>query len=180
MVWHGINNDDPDLVFFGARGFLFFSHFFWLCFVPLASLTLETNSQRKVFLAFLTLFGGLYGASLYLPLLFGQNLVTVEVVRHSIEYKTSLIYEGWVGRPVVRALYSLIIVFSLVLSSDIQLRLFGGCIIVSVLFADWFFGYAFISVWCFSAAVFSLFIVIIMYNVKAEACEHEATELRDG
>jgi hypothetical protein len=168
VVWHGINNEEPALVSLWARGFVFFSHFFWLFFVPLASFTLESNQRRKAVLAVLTVLGGLYGASLFLPLILDESRLSVEVVRHSIEYNTRLVYDGIVERWAVRAVYSLLIILSLVLSSNRQLQLFGGLIIASVLFAEIFFGHAFISVWCYLAAVLSLYVVYMMYTLKVD------------
>jgi hypothetical protein len=168
VVWHGINHDEPRLVSLGARGFVFFSHFFWLFFVPLASLALETSKRRKAFLSVLTLLGALFGASLFLPLLLDGNRLTVEVVRHSIEYDTRLIYDGIVERWAIRVVYSLLIILSLMVSSNRPLQLFGGLIVASVLFAEAFFGHAFISVWCYLAAVLSLYVVYVMYTLKKD------------
>jgi hypothetical protein len=47
----------------------------------------------------------------------------------------------------------------LLFSSGRYIRIFGVIIMVSVIVATVFFGYAFISIWCYFAAVLSLYIV---------------------
>lgn len=145
-----------------ALSYMFFSHFFWLFWVPLISYMFEHNVQRKrVFLGFMML-GGLYGLSMYLPLLFNADWLAVVKIRYSINYEAVLIYDGYLPRGIVRALYAVLVMVPLVLSSDLRLRRFGYIVAVSVLIAAVFYGYAFISVWCFFAGLLSIYFAYLV------------------
>lgn len=168
VVWHGINNDDPALAASAARGFVFFSHFFWLGFVPLSIAVLEIESWRRRALWLLTAVGTIYGATLFLPLILNPDWLVPTVFQGSIEYETTLIYDDVISAQVVRAIYSLIIVLALLLSSQRSIQVFGLIIVGSVLGAYWWFGHAFISVWCFFAAALSSYVAYVMHRVKAQ------------
>ena len=163
-LWIGISSGDQALIGAASRGFLFFSHFFWLFWVPLSLLLLESDARRRPFLAALAILGGLYGASLFLPIMLREDWLSVAVVHHSIKYQTTLIYDGIVGREVLRVIYAAIIVASLFICSARKIRVFAVLIFVSVIAARLFFDYAFISVWCYFAAVLSLYVLYIVHE----------------
>ena len=104
----------------------------------------------------------MFGLSLFLPLFFLADWLSVEKTGHSLEYNTVLIYDGFVDRGVLRGIYALIIVAALFLSPSRQILTFGGLIATALLVALLFFAHAFISIWCFFAAVLSAYIVIIL------------------
>jgi hypothetical protein len=162
VLWLGIESDDQAVIYAASRGFLFFSHFFWLAWVPFSVYWLADEQWRRRLLLGLSVVGALFGLSIFLPLLLMADWLSVEQVEHSIEYKTVLIYDGVVGRPVLRGLYALIILSALFLSSNRRVRLLAGLIAASFVGAYFYYSYAFISVWCFFAAVLSTYIVAIL------------------
>ena len=168
MVWWALDAQDPSLTRGAALGFMAFSHLFWLLWIPVSSHVLEPAGARKTALLALSVFGGLYGASMYLPVLLHEDWLTVSLVQQSISYEATLIYDGYLPRIVVRVLYALIVMAALLISSDRYLRQFGLLIAVSVAVATAFFGYAFISVWCYFAAVLSLFIVYMVLRIDGD------------
>lgn len=141
---------------------MFFSHFFWMWWVPLAAWAVEDNAGRKAAFLTLTVIGGLYGASMYLPVVLYPDWLTVEVIKHSISYEARLIYDGYVPRLLVRAFYAVIVLTSLLLSSQRDVRVFGVLVAISIATATLFYSYAFISVWCFFAAILSLFAIYMV------------------
>ena len=162
IVWLGMTAGDADRVAWSSRGFLFFSHFFWLAWVPLSVWWLETDPSRKRILSWLSVLGFLYGLSIFLPsFLFGGWLKVVEI-NHSLDYKTVLIYEDVVNRTVLRLIYAAIVVSALALSSDRRIQIFAGMVAASLLLTYAFYAYAFISVWCFFAAILSFYLVYII------------------
>jgi hypothetical protein len=94
--------------------------------------------------------------------------LTVELVQQSISYEAKLIYDGFLPRIAVRALYAVIVLGALLFSSDRHIRTFGILIAISVAVATVFFGYAFISVWCYFAAALSLYIFYLMLRITRE------------
>lgn len=162
LVWIGVNSGDQTLVAVASRGFLFFSHFFWLAWVPFSIYWLESEIWRRRLLLCLTVIGVASGLSVSVPSLLMADWLTVEHVQQSLEYKTVLIYDSLVSRTVLRVIYAVIIVSALLLASNWQIRVFGGLILVSLLVASHFFAHVLISVWCFFAAILSIYIAIIL------------------
>jgi hypothetical protein len=148
-----------------ALGFLFFSHFLWLWWIPLSSYVVEPERNRKKVFLGTTLFGLLAGTLVYSTLLVIPNLVSVVAEEHHIIYDVSSPYRGpiSIGIP-PSALYALIILIPLLFSSHRHIRIFGGLVVCSVVLASVAYGYAFVSVWCFFAAVLSLYLVYMIHQ----------------
>lgn len=148
-----------------ALGFLFFSHLFWLFWIPFSCYFLETRSlRRKVFLGFAVL-GLLHGLIMYIPFVLNTNWFKVELMKHSIVYATRLLYDDFVPRIAVRGLYAVIVLVPLLFSSDRNVKIFGVIILLSVVLSTIFFGYAFISVWCYFAAILSVYILFMILRL---------------
>ncbi|SFN80539.1 hypothetical protein SAMN04487859_10958 [Roseovarius lutimaris] len=86
----------------------------------------------------------------------------MEVVERSLDYKTTLIYDGIITRTVLRLFYAALVVGALFLSSHRRIQVFGGLIAASLALTYAFYAYAFISVWCFFAAILSFYLVVIL------------------
>jgi len=147
-----------------AKGFLFFAYFLWPFFVPLAALLLETNTLRRTLFKIFSFTGFLFGASLYVPLLLYPEWLSVMIVKGSILYQPVLIYDEIVSRTAVRVFYAIIVAVPLLFSTVATLRFFGILIFVSVAVSAAFFAYAFVSIWCFFAAILSAYVVYIIHN----------------
>jgi hypothetical protein len=107
--------------------------------------------------------------SLYLPLLLDPSWLTVHVERHSIIYDSRLIYDGVVPHFALRLLYAAIICLPLLASSATLVKIFGILISLSVGLTFAFATYAFTSVWCFFAAVLSVWIAVVMRRAPRPA-----------
>jgi hypothetical protein len=162
VVWLGLLNDNPALTHGSARVFIFFSHFFWPAFVPLAVRAIETDPRRKRLIASLSVVGIAFGLTLFLPILVSPDLLQVEMVEHSILYRTSTHHGPDLTDHILRLLYAALVVGALWLSSDPAIRLFGTFVAGSLLLTWVAFDYAFVSVWCFFAAMLSVDIAIIL------------------
>ncbi len=162
VLWLGLGSGDQATVAVASRGFLFFSHFFWLAWVPFSVYWLGGEAWRQKYLLCLTGAGAIFGLSVFLPTLFLADWVTVAQVWHSLEYRTVLIYDGFVDRRVLRGVYAFIVVSALLLSPVRQTRTLAGLIVAALIGASLFFAHAFISIWCFFAAVLSAYIVVVM------------------
>ncbi|WP_296701043.1 DUF6629 family protein [Thiocapsa sp. UBA6158] len=148
------------LAFGSALGFLFFAYFLWPGLVPLAAWRVEPPGLRRRVFAAAAIMGGLLGGSLFLPLIINPDWLQVFIIRGSILYHPQLIYDPWMDREVVRAIYALIVAVPLIGSSDRMVRDFGVLILGSVIVSTLAFGYAFVSIWCFFAALLSAYLVV--------------------
>lgn len=157
-LWLILDTSDNTSVRIPALGFTFFSHFFWLFWLPFSCAMLENNGKKQLFLI-LALIGGLYGLSLYIPALMFIDWLQISLIQQSISYQLRLIYDDLIPRSLVRWIYVLIVLAPLLLSSQRYIRYFGIMIAISVVVATILFAETFISVWCFFAAALSIYIL---------------------
>lgn len=171
LVWMAIEPGGGGTIRSAALGFVFFSHLFWLIWIPLSCYIVESCTIKKnIFLVFIFL-GAAHGLLMYIPLWFRVDWLTVELVSQSIDYKATLLYDEYIPRIVVRAFYAFIILVPLLLASDRSMKIFGGIIAASVAISTVFFGYAFISIWCYFAAVLSLYILVMILQNNRKALQ---------
>lgn len=178
VEWIGLVNHHTSLIRPAALGFLFFSHWFWLAWVAVAIYCLEDRTWAKQLLLAIAVLGLLFGVSLYGPFMFVPNSFSPAVTEGSIDYQTQLIYDRWFPRDVSRFIYLLIVVGPFWLSQSGQLRLFGGLVALSLIATYAFYSYAFASVWCFFAAVLSLYIVYVLNGLPDRDGEAEPKDHR--
>ena len=165
VEWLGLTHHQLELIRPSALGFLFFSHWFWLGWMAFAMFSLETRYWVKRCLLAIVLLGFLFGLSLYEPFVFQSNSFSPTVANGSIDYQTWLIYDRWFPRDVSRFIYLLIVVGPFWISQSLQLKLLGGFAALSLIAAYLFYNYAFVSVWCFFAALLSLYLVMIIKSL---------------
>ena len=176
-VWLGLHGSDPMLVQAGTVGYLFFSHGFWPFWIPLAAFFIEQRPSMKRWLGGIVAIGLLFSLSLYLPMLLYPNAFDAIVNQGSIDYQTHLIYDTLWPRDVSRFIYLTIVVLSMWLADRWGSRLFAGLSALSLVVTYGAFNYAFVSVWCFFAAVLSLYIVYIIQSDEFLSC---AVKRADG
>jgi len=164
LVWLGFESDSGATSRYAALIYLFFSHVFWLVWIPFACYVVENNPVKKKLFFILILIGATYGLSLYIPLWGYENWLGIELVNHSIEYKTTLLYDRYISKEIVSLFYTLIILVPLLGASDRYIRTFGIVIVASVIITILFLDYAFISVWCYFSALLSFYILVLIMN----------------
>ena len=174
-VWLALSSSEEGQAYKLALGFLFFSHVFWLGWIPYSSNLTETSPVRYRAFQLIGIFGVLFGAAMYLPLLFNADWLTITIVRHSIDYTPVFFTDNYLPQWVVAIIYILVVLTPLLLSSDKYHRMLGLLVMVSG-FATWlFFGWVFISVWCYFAAMVSMYIVYMIANSVPAAHERPST-----
>lgn len=126
-------------------GFLFFAFLLWPFWTPFAMLMVEKVPWRKAVLGVLFAIGTFVS---FQHLMYAiQYSPGVKIVGHSIQY------EGEV--PDFRMWYGIAVTVPCLFSSWRWMWLFGLLVGVAFVIADLFFVYAFVSVWCFFAALVS-------------------------
>jgi hypothetical protein len=164
LLWlelaEGVSIDLQGMAQAGALAFLFFAYFLWPCLVPLAASQLEPQRWRRRLFATTAVLGGLLGASLFLPLVVNPDWIQVTLIRGSILYHPRMIHDPYLYREFGRALYALVVTLPLIMSSDTMVRQFGALIIASMIVSAMAFGYAFVSIWCFFAALLSVYLAL--------------------
>jgi hypothetical protein len=173
-VWQELDAGDAGAAVPYALGFHFFSHFLWLWWLPLASYLVEPGQTgrlgkiRKRVFAGCAMFGAFAGALVYSVMLFHPGWMSAGVREHSITYDFSVPWRSSIHLPITpAALYALTILVPLLFSSHKRIRIFGVLAVLSSVLASEAYGYAYISVWCFFAAVLSLYLVYMIRHLVA-------------
>lgn len=170
FVWLGLASGDAFATRSAALGFNFFSLFFWLVWVPLCCYSIEPSALKRKLFSILLILGIAHGLLMYVPLLLYKDWLTVEIVGHSIQYSLRLLHYDYIPVIFLQILYPLIILAPLLITSNGYVNILGIIILSSLLLTRLHFNYAFISVWCFFAAVssFYIFFMIIRISTRAE------------
>ncbi len=155
-LWLGLAANDPGLKTVGSLGFLLFSHGVWLGWVPLVAWSQEPQGPRRRIMGAVALLGAIYGLLLYVPLLLDSGRWAVETVDGSIYYRLHLIFGPWLPGVPASLIYGAIVLLPLLIASSRPIQGFGVLLALSMVSAQWLFSHAFISVWCFFAALLSL------------------------
>ncbi len=170
FVWTEITASEGDYVRLWSLGFLFFGLMFWLCWIPFSVMIFEPRWRKKVILGMVALLGLAGGLALFLPLALDPELLTTVVVHHSIYYRfpdsptfATFSREAW------QVFYFVVVATPFVVSRTQGFAGFGILLLLSVVVSEVFFAHAFVSVWCFFAALLSLVLCRFFYHLPAKA-----------
>jgi hypothetical protein len=171
FVWLGLNADDPAQTRAAALVFLFFATAFWPWWFSPMNAILERRPGRRVVFVVLTLVTSAWFWALFYPLVVGpESLLSVRVVHHSLQYSypDHPVFQ-YVPLSVLRVLYLLSIAGPMALGPNIFGRGPALLLLGSVVVAASVFEYAFISVWCFFAAVLTGYLCVLLHRFPARA-----------
>jgi hypothetical protein len=174
MVWLGIHSQDPALIQKAAVFFLFFAIPFWPFWIPISLLCMECRKSVRYILGGLALLSLVWMWFSYPLLVKPDEWLTTRQVHHSIQYDFDTLPAFQVmSQTVWRNLYLAAIVAPFLVRGRGQSgksHLVGGiAVAVFFLVAYLLFWYAFTSVWCFFAAVLSLYLCYVFYRQPGPA-----------
>jgi hypothetical protein len=162
-VWLGLEHKVEINIEIAAIVYLFIAYNVWPFLVPLAVFLVEKNTSQKLLFKVFSLIGLLFGTSLFVPLLIYPEWLSVTIAEDSILYQSLLIYDGIVSKTIVSIVYAIIVAIPLLFTTVKSLRFFGILVFMSVTISATFFAYAFISIWCFFAAILAAYIVYVVH-----------------
>lgn len=169
QLWLALATDNQAAEHLYALGFMFFSHFFWVFWVPLVCYALDEVVWRKRFFLALTAVGVMFGAAMYLPLLINESWLNIAIVKHSITYNARLIFDDVMGDTIPRLVYAFLVIMPLLMSSKKNLNTFGWLVTATIIGTAWFFSHAYVSTWCYFSAISSLYIVFVLSPRRRQA-----------
>ena len=154
VVWLYLNGKfQPTPVSLSAQYlYLFFALVFWPSYVPWAIRIAETIPVRQK-ICTVALVAGLCVA-MFNSLQLLTTEVSPTVVGHSIHY--------WAGDITQQATYGLVSLGLLFVSSIPRMWIMGALSVTAFAVSGYFFSVAFVSVWCFFAAVISIGLFFIL------------------
>lgn len=166
MLWKGHATGNLEWINFFSLGYMFFSWLVWPTWIPLSTFPLEPCKRKFLFVALASI-GGMLGGIQYIPYFAHDGWLTTEIVGNAISYRGKILFDMIMSRDVTNTLYLIVILTPLLASSNKELRIFGGLLVISILITYSFFRYAYISAFCFGAAAMSLYLVyIIIHNAN--------------
>ena len=139
--------------------FSLFAFVLWPLYVPFAVGLLETVPWRKKAIHVCQILGLTVG--LYLLYSHASSPVTSEIVSRHVVYNNSHFYEF-----VVMIFYFIATIVSCLFSSKKIINMFGVLAFLSAMTTYWFYSQAFVSVWCFFAAVLSFIVCIYFFKPR--------------
>ena len=151
FVWLAVANGAPPSWLTGL--YLFFAQVFWPVFTPLSVLLMEEDWRRRIGLTILLVAGVVVSATVGGALL--QNDFSVSVVNGSLRYSTGHHFEER-----LIGLYLLAVVAPLILSRHRYVMAFGAVVLAGSIMTQLAYHYAATSVWCFFAAIGSVFVFL--------------------
>jgi hypothetical protein len=158
LVWVGLAGGDAALVRAASLAFLAVALGFWPFWVPLSVRSLEGRRGVRRCLGAAALLGLALGCALYLPMALGADeWLRVSLVHHSIIYNPrGLPAFGVLPHEFWDAAYGAAVLAPFFLASaGGRLAAFRALLVVSVALSLVLFRHAFVSVWCFFAALLS-------------------------
>ena len=161
MVWMADGN--VVLVERFSFAYMFFSWLAWPIWVPFSVYFLEPKQRKPLYLV-LAILGGMIGAMQYFPYFAHDGWLTTEFLPHVIVYSGKELFDYIIGRTTTYSIYVAVVVGSLLLSSDANIRIFGMLVAAVTVVTYVFFSYAYISVFCFGGAVMSLYLVWMIFG----------------
>ncbi len=154
FVWLSFSWNNALLNTVSTNLFVLFAFVIWPIYIPHAVRLVETVPWRRKGLTILQVFGILVG--LFLIYSHIHTPVTSEIINKCIVYNASYSFE-----PFVVIAYLSSTALSLLISSKKSIQVFGILVLTSALISWWFYFRPFISVWCFFAAILSLYIFLV-------------------
>jgi hypothetical protein len=167
FVWHSLHHE-PDSVRDWSLVFLFFALAFWPFWFSVVGALMESHPQRRSIFVASASITTVWFWILYFPLLAGDpSLLDTHVAEHSIQYDyhTLPVYD-YISRPVLQLLYLSSVAVPMAFGTESWGRIPGLVLGASAVFSALVFEYAFVSVWCFFAAMLALYLCLVFYRLQ--------------
>ena len=172
-VWLGLRWDDTALVRVSALVFLFFAIVFWPFWIPLCAFV-TGNRKKKILFGFLSALGLVIGFGVYIPLCISDEMPVADVLNHAVHYDIarSIIFQ-FVPVILWEGTYIVIIASPLLFTDNMKLIYLGIAIVLSAAISYLIFWFAFASIWCFFAALLSLYLCVFFSSLPALTFKQE-------
>jgi hypothetical protein len=173
FVWLGVTpENDPHQSQTASLVYLFFALAFWPFWFPVFATMMEAQPARRRILVIVSLLSVAWFWLLFYPLLVDPELFTTQQVHHSINYDIEkLPIYRYVSIGLLRVLYVLALAAPFLIGSEqwgtFPLVMLGLTVLIAIIL----FNHAFVSVWCFFAAVLALYVCLVFYRLPYPTLE---------
>lgn len=176
LVWHGLEHGDHRLAREASLVFLFFALAFWPFWFSFSAAVSDTRPHARWLFAGLALVSTAWFWLFFLPIASGpETLLSIRIVHHSIFYDfTTVPVAQSTPRNLMRVFYFLCVALPMLFGSSKLGRAYGLAFAILTAVAALVFHYAFLSVWCFMAAIMTVCLCWHFYTMKTEYREPAA------
>lgn len=163
VLWVFFERPDAELIqYISGHLFVIIGQSFWPVWIPLYVMILEKDKFRKEVLKVMLIVGIIISAVLmYYTMI---NGVTPEIVDHHFKYIFT--YPALIDR--LSFVYLLPTVFSNFISSNNKIKILGVLTFIAFLISKSAFHSYVFSVWCYFAAIISIFIYFTIRSLRTE------------
>ncbi len=162
LVWLSLSHTEFEPIHeIAMYAFLIFAQIIWPLWVPFAMLMLEKNATRKKLLQILIVLGMILAS--YTAFAFLSYKVEAKIQGHHIEYLIDYPHEF---NDFIAILYVISTILPPFLSSVKRMWILGIFILLTAIVTAIFYEVYLISVWCFFAALMSVFVFGIMRGIE--------------
>ncbi len=168
LVWVGMGRHNVELIHRAAMVYLFFALLFWLFWIPFSAVFLQPTKGRRRLLKIAAALGLAGGLALYLPLVWHPNILVVSVLQHSISYNITASPSVQVIPPFAWEISYVAIVsipLFLITKKRTIMLIFCLALVASAAISHFYFLSAYVSIWCFFAAILSLVLAYVFYEL---------------
>jgi hypothetical protein len=173
FVWLGLRRGDEPQTQAAALVFLLFALAVWPFWLPFQAALMETQANRKRLLVGLAVLASTWFWVLFFPLALDPGgLLTTSIEHHSIQYAfPGLPIYRYISKEALRVVYFATVALPFAISSE-RLGMMPGLVLGgSALVAALLFNHAYVSVWCFFAALLAGFLCVVFYRLPHVALE---------
>jgi Family of unknown function (DUF6629) len=166
VVWIGLGQDDGKVVRAASVVFLAFALAFWPFWIPFSAFLLEPGTKKKCVLGCFAALGLIGGLVMFVPLTLNSQFLETRPIHHSLYYDmTQAPAFQWLPMIWWEIAYVAIVAVPPMLSRTTGFFFFSIGIVISASLTHVFFWYASASVWCFFAAVLSLYLCFCLHGL---------------
>ena len=163
LLWSAANQGAAERIQTFSLAYMFFSWLAWPIWVPFAAFFLEPCGRRYLYLIFAIL-GAIVGAMQFIPYFVHEDWLMVKFLGSAISYEGTVLFDFIMPRELTYLAYLFVILVPLLTSSKRTLNVFGILVLIVLAITFGFFRYAYISVFCFGAALMSVYLVYIVFR----------------
>lgn len=161
LVWVAGQGGDQELVTRYSLAYMFFTWLAWPLGAPVSTYFIEHGRRRSLYL-FFAIAGGMLGALQYVPYFAHEGWLTTIFLERAVSYRDVNLLDFVVTRETTYVIYVALVTVPFLLSRDRAVKVFGVLVAAVLAVTYTFFAYAYISVFCFGAAIMSLYLVAMI------------------
>lgn len=170
LIWTAGEAGDVDRVARYAYVYMFFTWIVWPIWAPLSAYFIERDARRTVMLLFAAA-GAMLGGLQFIPYFVHEGWLTTTFLASAVRYQDINLLDGLVRREVTYAIYLTIVIMPFLLVRQREIKVFGVLAAAVLAVTYLFFSYAYISVFCFGAALISAYLLIVIWRKQGATAD---------